>query len=430
MACANPGACVSPSAKKDPGPRWVDSAGLGFAGSEEPLDFEPRATPRATEPAKPGNDIGWTDDWVVEPRAAVPAPKPGSGQTDAPEPSPSPAFTARAPRTGTSTTARQQQSRHGLLLPRLGIGLAQGSRCACCCRRGRQTWDRAVILHFSGLFLPRCRAADRAGSLGESRSDCWRCGAAPRSSSLPRLGFTSNGACRAPAWSGQRSHSRRARDGRSRKSCSGRRCARASRWPRYRTYFETAWSLGARLLIWAGTDGIAFALIGSGNSLFNWLRGHYPAMSADHGATPADHADAGPGQRRRFRDRLACGDAKPCAALLTCCTLALPLLTAASVAALALYVSGSPLPAARGGNSGPVLVIAMQRLLSRGDAARRRWRRMRNSPPPSLIAALAGLAGVQRCTARPAFGWTANRILAAAAIARWRGMAWPMPARR
>ncbi len=108
-----------PFRKKEETPAWVDS--LNWT-PEQPFGDAPRFVP--------GNDIGWTDDWRIEPKPAAPQPEPIADFEPqaspvliqaAPEPQPevpaepvappAPANLNRAPR---------------LLAVRLGIGLAQG----------------------------------------------------------------------------------------------------------------------------------------------------------------------------------------------------------------------------------------------------------------------------------------------------------------
>jgi len=90
--------------KDDDAPRWVDTDALRW-NPEEPLEAEPRFAP--------GNDVGWTQDWRSEPRAAVPdlappeTPAPPSVPVtllaDAPEIAP--ANLNRAPRLGPARLA-------------------------------------------------------------------------------------------------------------------------------------------------------------------------------------------------------------------------------------------------------------------------------------------------------------------------------------
>ena len=44
----------------------------------------------------------------------------------------------------------------------------------------------------------------------------------------------------------------------------------------YRACFDVTWTLAARLLVWAGVTACAWALVGSGISVMNWLRAHIP----------------------------------------------------------------------------------------------------------------------------------------------------------
>jgi hypothetical protein len=106
----------------------------------------------------------------------------------------------------------------------------------------------------------------------------------------------------------------------------------AKLFPSYRTCFDVSWSLIARLMVWGLVAGTAWALVGSGNSLFNWLRAYFPMLrlsvepalitmplvalvsAATFALTPAG------GRIRRLAKR----------ALLACCTVALPMLVIAS----------------------------------------------------------------------------------------------------
>jgi len=49
-------------------------------------------------------------------------------------------------------------------------------------------------------------------------------------------------------------------------------------FPGYRTGFDVSWGLIARLMVWGLIAGTAWALVGSGNTLFNWARGQYPML--------------------------------------------------------------------------------------------------------------------------------------------------------
>ncbi|HEU0161879.1 MAG TPA: hypothetical protein VFQ69_05715, partial [Rhizomicrobium sp.] len=106
--------------KDNDAPRWVDTEALRW-NPEEPLEAEPRFAP--------GNDVGWTEDWRSEPRAAVPDPTP---ETAAPEAAPQPetstpppapvALLAEAPDIAPANLNRAPR----LWPARLAIGLAQG----------------------------------------------------------------------------------------------------------------------------------------------------------------------------------------------------------------------------------------------------------------------------------------------------------------
>jgi hypothetical protein len=133
--------------------------------------------------------------------------------------------------------------------------------------------------------------------------------------------------------------------------------SRDGNFPAYATLFDVTWPLAARLFIWAVAIGAAWALLGSGNSLFNWLRAHgiRPSIEADLLILPlvglasgaAFAMTGGASWSRRFVRKAA----------LSCFTLALPALIVAE-----FHRAGS---GSDGAGLRPTAAIGDQRFLSR-----------------------------------------------------------------
>jgi hypothetical protein len=101
-------------------------------------------------------------------------------------------------------------------------------------------------------------------------------------------------------------------------------------------------------------------------------------------------------------------------ALLACCTMGLPMLAAASLAACVMNFAGRPAPLAALLGLAGLLVIAINASY-RGDDTRSRWRKASEGVGAFLIIALTGLAAVSLHLRVIEFGWTPARIYAAAA---------------
>lgn len=181
----------------------------------------------------------------------------------------------------------------------------------------------------------------------------------------------------------------------------------------YTSLFHSGWTLAARLLLWAAVTGLAWALTGSGNSLFNWLRAHQPGLvpNADPElfalplvAMASALAFAVPGAISRFLRK----------AMLACWTVALPMLAAAAVLILFSHVLSAPIPAVWLLSFALLLLIALNASY-RGTARRGAWRKASEFAATFLIAALAASAAIALALRVLALGWTDIRILAAAA---------------
>lgn len=184
----------------------------------------------------------------------------------------------------------------------------------------------------------------------------------------------------------------------------------------YRTLFDTTWTLAVRLLVWAAFTGIAWALVGSGNSLMNWLRAHYPdfhpafdpsrlILPAVGIASAAAFAlTAGSSWTRRLTRK----------ALLACLTIALPGLAFGAALLLATHMAIAPQPLGAFLTAATLLLFAVNASY-RAGARRGAWRRYSELAGAFMIAALA-ICAVLALRARVAeFGWTHIRIYAALA---------------
>ena len=392
--------------KKDDGPRWVDSAALGWT-PDEPLDFEPRfkGAPTWQYESEPAEPRAATPEPAL--RLAKPVPQPqAEAPPPAPELPPQPANNNKAP---------------NVLLQRLGIGLGQGLALYLLLQsHALNFWPGSNPELFAALFLALLFAPTVAQEgLGEIENRLLALWSGTVAFTLATLGLYQQWRMQgAPEHSGvtlivlaavtlmvaQVLLRAALREG---KLLAG-----------YRSYFDTAWTLAVRLLIWAALTGIAFALIGSGNSLLNWLRSHHPAVPLIVApsllillllglvsAAAFDMTAQGSWTRRQVMD-----------ALLACCTMALPMLIVVSVAALAIGFVRAPLSLAAAVALAGLLLIAFNASY-RGDDNRTRWRKTSEGIAAFLVVALAGVAAVALHLRVIELGWTAERMLAAAAIA-------------
>jgi hypothetical protein len=393
--------------KKDNAPRWVDSAALGWT-PDEPLDFEPRfrGAPTWQDENEPAEPRAATPEPVV--RLVEPAPQP---QTEAPPPAPElpppvPANTNRAP---------------NVLLQRLGIGLGQGLALYLLLQsRALNFWPGGNPELFAALFLALLFAPTVAlEGLGEIDNRLLALWSGTVAFTLATLGLYQQWRMQGAPKHGGAALVVLAVVMLTIAQVLLRAALRAGKpLASYRRYFDTAWTLAARLLIWAALTGIAFALIGSGNSLLNWLRSHHPAVPLIVApsllilpllglvsAAAFDMTTQGSWTRRQMTG-----------ALLTCCTMALPMLIVVSMAALAINIVRAPLSLAAALALAGLLVIAFNASY-RGDDDRVRWRKISEGLAAFLIVTLAGAAAVALHLRVIELGWTAERVLAAAAIA-------------
>ncbi|MDB5736050.1 MAG: hypothetical protein JWN16_2687 [Alphaproteobacteria bacterium] len=186
----------------------------------------------------------------------------------------------------------------------------------------------------------------------------------------------------------------------------------------YRITFDSTWTLIARLLIWGAITAIAWALVGSGNSLLNWLRAHYPAfrpsvdpqmlilpLVALASAAAFDMTGHGSWSKRFTRK-----------ALLACWTMALPMLVMVSAILLATHLFLSPTTLGWSLTFALLLLVAVNASY-RGDTRRGRWRKASEFAAAFLILALTCVAANALHLRVASLGWTAERLYAAAAIA-------------
>jgi len=427
--------------KKNTAPRWVDSAALGWV-PEKPLDFTPKFAadpaptwtdediapePKAETPAAPALFIvpepAVAPEPVIEPEAVV-AEQEAAPQVREPiaiEEKPAAAEIAVAPVETSLPRPANSNRAPNLLLPRLVIGLAQGAALfALAQSRDIGFWPGSdpylyaafslallfaplVLLEGLGEIEIRLLAlwtgtiACALASLGLYHH--WRA----RALDTPHAGLALIVLTALMLTIAQALFRAALRDGKP--------------LARYATYSDTTWTLAARLVVWALLAGTAWAIFGSGNSLFNWLRAHYPALrlSIDPqililplvGAASAAAFDITNAQSftRRAARKI----------LLTCCTVALPMLVLLCAAALVANVVIAPLSLAVALGFALLLVIAINASY-RDGAPRGVVRRASEFAAAFLILGLVAVAAFTLGARVAAFGWTAGRVTACAGI--------------
>ena len=186
----------------------------------------------------------------------------------------------------------------------------------------------------------------------------------------------------------------------------------------YRSCSDVTWTLAARLLVWAAMAGMAWALVGSGNSLVNWLRAHYPdfhpAFDPSRLVLPlvgvasaaAFALTAGSSWTRRLTRNT----------LLACLTIALPVLGFGALLLLAVNLVIAPQPLWAFLTGATLLLIAVNASY-RAGGRRGAWRRYSELAAAFLIAALAFCAALALRARVAELGWTHIRIYAALAVA-------------
>lgn len=188
--------------------------------------------------------------------------------------------------------------------------------------------------------------------------------------------------------------------------------------PEYRTAFHVTWTLLARLTVWAMITGLAWSVLGWGDSLLNALRAHYPNLHiaiepalltlplvALASAAAFDMTAANGSASKRFMRK----------ALLACWTIALPPLVAVSALVLMSHLTAMPVPLAWLTGLAVMLVIGINASY-RGEIRRGRWRKISEAVASFLIAALAIVSAIALHSRVAQLGWTAPRIEMAVAI--------------
>lgn len=420
--------------RKGTAPRWVDSAALGWV-PEQPLDFTPKF---AADPAPT-----WTDEDAPEPKAETPpalfivpelpvepepvieavAVEPGIVPAPVAEPviaeKPPTALLTVAPAETPLPRPANSNAAPGLLLPRLVIGLAQGAALfALAQSRDIGLWpgnDPYLYAAFSlALLFAPLVLLEGLGEIEIRLLGLWTGTVACALASLGLYHHWRSQAIDTPH-TGQalivlaalllvvaQALLRAAlRDGKP--------------LARYATYADTTWTLAARLVVWALLAGTAWAIFGSGNSLFNWLRAHDPALRLAidpqivilplAGAASAAAFDA---TNARSFTRRAAGKI-----LLTCCTVALPMLVVLCAAALVANFLIAPLSLAMALGFALMLLIAVNASY-RDGGSRGVVRRACEFAAAFLILGLITVAAFALGSRVAAFGWSAGRIYACA----------------
>lgn len=431
--------------KEDAGPRWVDSAALGWT-PEEPLDFSPRpkpvndaepqssfrAEPRLVpltapveapapipdaptivpirdtfgtrrEPAPPKRpipletDAGWSGEWKAEPRPE-PAVRPIETSFEFSDP-PLAANSDRAP---------------NWLVLRLATGLMQGVLLYLLfSARDHGAWPGSDPMLFTALLFALTIAPLAlleglgevepkllllwSGTLGFIAAtlglwQAWRGGASFMPiATIALLVLIAHVAVRALL--------------RDRKP-----------FPNYRSWFEISWTLGARLLVWAAITALASLLIGSGPSLIHWLKAHHPGIEFQMQPTFLNLPLLGLASAGAFA-LTAHGPvrAHARAALLACATVALPLAIAAALVVMGVHLFGHAVPA--GYLLGLATLVLLAFNASYREGVREPWRKYGEYAAGFVILALA-MAGAGALHVRVVTeGWTDMRIYGCVAAA-------------
>lgn len=406
-------------------PRWVEA--LDWT-PERPFGFEPRA----------GDDgIGWHDAAAPEPQVSVP--EPSSDEPTAPAPHTLELVARQAVPEAVSEpppvaeylpnplpVAANSNRGAGFSTARLAIGLAQGlGLYALVQSRAHGMWPGHdpylfAALSLAGIFAPLVLLE----GLGEIPAILLGLWSGTVAAALVSLGIYHHWRIQGPeqmqagialavltalmlvtAQALLRSWTRSGR------VLSG-----------YRITFDVTWTLIARLLIWGAITAAAWAILGSGNSLLNWLRSHYPAFrpSVDPQllilplvalASAAAFDMTGPGSWTKDIARKV---------LLACWTVALPMLVVAAATLLGKHLFVAPAPLAWSLALALLLLVAVNASY-RGDSSndaghRGHWRKASEFAASFLILALACVAAIDLHLRVDALGWTAERLYAAAAI--------------
>ena len=400
-------------------PRWVDA--LDWT-PEQPFGFEPRAD---------NDGIGWHDESMPEPQASVPEPSSEEPTAAAPH---TIELTAREaapdmvpqpvaePRPDPLPRPANTNSTTGFSTARLAIGLAQGLGLYLLVQsRAHGLWPGHdpylfAALSLAGIFAPLV-LLEGLGEIPVILLSLW---SGIVAAALASLGLYHQWRIQGPeqmqagialavlvalmlvtaqallrGWT------------KSGRVLSG-----------YRITFDITWTLIARLLIWGAITAAAWAILGSGNSLLNWLRSHYPGFRPRVDpqllilplvalASAAAFDMTGPGSWTKRIARKV---------LLACWTVALPMLVVAAATLLVMHLFVSPVPLAWSLGFALLLLVAVNASY-RGDSARGHWRKASEFAAAFLIAGLAGIAAVALHLRVEALGWTAERLYMACAIA-------------
>jgi len=413
-----------PFRKKQPEPRWVDAANLDWT-PEEPLGFDPGdpaaervfITPAPAKPEAPAHTPdepvffgpGFSSDEAfrafIQPQAQ-PAPRaeiPPAPQPEIPPPAHA-ANTNRAPR---------------LLLIRLGIGLAHGLGLYLLLQlRAAGMWPGSdpylfAALALAGIFAPLV-FLEGLGEIPTPLLSLWTGIAAAL---LACLGLYHHWRIQGPeqAYAGLALAVLTALMLVTAQALLRAGVREGKLFPSYRGSFDTTWSLIARLLIWGIVTGTAWALVGSGNSLFNWLRAQYPMLRLSVepslltlplvALVSAAAFAVTTGALRRLAKR----------AVLACCTVALPMLVLAAAAIIGSHFFRAPVSLPICLSFAGLLVIAINASY-RGEAQRGFWRKAGEFAAAFLIVALVAIAAFALGARVMELGWTAARIDAGAML--------------
>ncbi|MCP5412788.1 MAG: DUF4153 domain-containing protein [Alphaproteobacteria bacterium] len=183
----------------------------------------------------------------------------------------------------------------------------------------------------------------------------------------------------------------------------------------YRIAFEAGWTLAARLAVWIAITGTAWAFLGTGGTLINWLR----PQGVDIGIDPAIITMPLVGVISAFALHVTADRSmlmrRARTLLMSLATVSLPLMVGVGVSLLVANFTRSPVPAPLLMACAVLLVIAINASY-RGYGARSRFQRWPEFAAAFVILALTAVAAAGLSARVGQYGWTALRVYACATV--------------